>query len=1005
MGEGLTPSSETDPDTFGARGSSRAGALYAEQVRQLYRLSRTTYVASTLAGIVVVGALWNVVPTVGLVLWATLLIGIASARFVLYRTFLARKPPDSEAPRWCAFFITGAAAGGAAWGLLGSALYPSGAMPQEFLVMFIVGGMVISAVLVLAPVHNAFLAFLLPSLLPIIATVFMQGTTVHFYMGVMLLVLMVVMLGTGPLVSETIREAIGMKFENSELLAQLSRSHADSRLANQKLNDQIYAQRVTAEQLRQASQKLGALIEASPLAIIVRDVEGRVESWNAAAERIFGWPQEEVRGKHAPYHYPPGADSEGEGFRRTILAGESVAGIEGMRATKDGRVIDVSVSGARIHDLGGRPTGYLTIIADITERKKAAQLQSVISSVTVLLAEAQSAEEAIPRVLQTMCESLGFVYAARWILDRQNLLLRCAETWNAATPELAAFREQSKARLGRPAKGRGLSRRVWDTGAPIWIADLATDETFTRRDAAVEAGLKSAFAFPLRVGGDLYGVIEFFGQQRREPDETVLRVAGTVSSHIGQFIARKQAERNLQFVASHDALTGLFNRSMFSERLQQALAQAHRHGRRLAVLFIDLDGFKLINDMVGHDAGDVLLADLANRLRVCMREGDTLGRMGGDEFVVLIEGYDEDTQLLEVARKVLDTVAEPFLLRDGEHHVTASIGIAAYPQDGENAPDLLKNADIAMYRAKEQGKDNYQFHSAEMNTHLVERVSMENALRRALERDELALFYQPIVSMHDKRVLGVEGLVRWMHPSQGVINAPEFVPIAEDAGLFTAMGEWVLRAACKQLHAWQLGGSGPMRVAVNVSMRQFAQDDFIQRLRESAHAASVEPSYLDIEVTESILMRNVDRAGKLLAQLKELGIRIVMDDFGTGHSSLGCLKRFPVDAVKIDRSLVCQLPVAPEAVELTRAVIAMAHSLNRTVIAEGVETAEQWEFLLEHGCDAMQGNYFCPPTPAESLDAMLVHKAQDPAPRVARVQQLRAVRALRPGSHDAGGES
>jgi diguanylate cyclase (GGDEF)-like protein/PAS domain S-box-containing protein len=1003
MGEGLTSPAEISPGSPREPGLSRAGSIHAEQVRQLYRLSRTTYAASLLAGLVVVGALWNVVPTAGLVLWAMLLVAVMSARFALYRIFLARNPPDAEAGKWCAFFIAGAAAAGASWGLLGSALYPSGAMPQEFLVIFVVGGMVISAVLVLAPVQNAFLAFLMPSILPIIPTVFMQGTTVHFYMGVMLVLLLVVMLGTGPIVSEVIREAIGMKFENSELLAQLSQSHAESRLANLQLNDQVYAQRVTAEQLRQASQKLAALIEASPLAIIVRDVEGRVESWNAAAERIFGWSQDDVRGRPAPYH-PSGIDTEDVPFRRKILEGQSVAGIEGLRVTQDGRLIAVSISGARIHDVGGRPTGYLTIVADITERKRVAQQQSVISSVTMLLAEAQSVEEAIPRVLQTMCESFGFVYAARWLLDRQNLLLRCAETWNAPMPELAAFHEHSKARLGRPSKGLGLSRRVWETGAPVWLADLTSDMDFARRECAVQAGLKSAFAFPLRVGGDLYGVMEFFGTQPREPDETVLRVAETVSSHIGQFIARKQAERNLQFVASHDALTGLFNRSMFSERLQQALAQAHRHERRLAVLFIDLDGFKLINDMLGHDAGDVLLADLANRLRVCMREGDTLGRMGGDEFVVLIEGYDEDTQLLEVARKVLETVAEPFLLRDGEHHVTASIGIAAYPQDGEDAPDLLKNADIAMYRAKEQGKNNYQFHSPEMNTHLVERVGMENALRRALDRGELKLFYQPIVSVQDNRLLGVEGLIRWMHPSQGVINAPEFVPIAEDAGLFSAMGDWVLQSACAQLRAWQLGGSGSMRVAVNVSMRQFAQDDFIQRLRESAHAASVDPAHLDVEVTESILMRNAERAGKVLGQLKDLGTHIVVDDFGTGHSSLGCLKRFPVDAVKIDRSLINRVPSAMDAVELTRAVIAMAHSLKLSVIAEGVESRQQWEFLREHGCDAMQGNFFCAPAPADALALMLVEKGLDPLVRTARVQQLRPARALRPGL-DAGGDS
>ena len=441
---------------------------------------------------------------------------------------------------------------------------------------------------------------------------------------------------------------------------------------------------------------------------------------------------------------------------------------------------------------------------------------------------------------------------------------------------------------------------------------------------------------------------------------------------------------------------------MFSERLQQALAQAHRHNRRLAVLFIDLDGFKLINDTLGHDAGDVLLADLANRLRVCMREGDTLGRMGGDEFVVLIEGYDEDTQLLEVARKVLDTAAEPFLLRDGEHRVTASVGIAAYPQDGEDAHELLKNADIAMYRAKEQGKNNYQFHSPEMNTHLVERVAMEKALRRALERDELTLYYQPIVTGDDGRVVCVEAFVRWRHPTQGLINAPEFVPIAEDSGLFVEIGQWVVTQACAQLQAWRATVAAPPRIALNFSMRQFAQDDLVEQLREAAHAAGVEPGHLEFEVTESALMRHADRAGKLLRHLKDIGLRIVLDDFGTGHSSLGCLKRFPVDAVKIDRSLVGRLPGTPDAVELTRAVIGMAHSLNLQVIAEGVETRAQWDFLREHGCDALQGNHLCAPAPAEQVTAMLLGRAPRPS-GATNVQPIRAVRTIRPGVD--GGEA
>ncbi|HEX2825585.1 MAG TPA: EAL domain-containing protein [Burkholderiales bacterium] len=957
-------------------------------MNQLYRFSRSIYGASLLAGTVVVAALWDVVPAVSLSLWAAMLVVVHGTRYLLYRSYLAKQPAPAEARKWCGYFVTGAVAGGAAWGVLGSALYPAPAMAQEFLVIFIVGGMVITACLVLSPINNAFLAFLVPALVPTIPAVFLQGTWVHFYMGVMLLVLMVVLLGTGPRVSEMIRGAIAMKFENNELLAQLSESHAASRVANLKLNEQVYAQRVMGEELRQASQKLGALIEASPLAIIVRDVEGHVESWNAAAERIFGWTFDEVRGELVPYR---SADSEAAetAFRTKVLAGESVAGIESPVVTRHGKRIDVAVSGARIHDVTGRPTGYLTLIADITERRRAEQQQAVISRIAMVLTEANSAEDAIPRVLQTMCEAFGFACGVRWVLDRQNLLLRCAESWSLPSPELDTFREHCKMRLGRPGKDQGIGQRVWDTGAPVWVSDLAAEAGIGRRDAAAAAGLNCAFAFPLRVGGDFYGVMEFFGRATREPDEAVLQVAQTLSSHIGQFIARKAIERNLQFVASHDALTGLFNRSMFSERLQQALAQAHRHDRRLAVLFIDLDGFKTINDTLGHDAGDVLLADLANRLRVCMREGDTLGRMGGDEFVVLIEGYDEDTQLLEVARKVLDTAAEPFLLRDGEYRITASVGIAAYPQDGEDAHDLLKNADIAMYRAKEHGKNNYQFHSPEMNTHLVERVAKEKALRRALEQGELALYYQPIVSVEDRRVLSVEALVRWRHPSQGLIGAPEFVPIAEDAGLFIEIGHWVLTQACAQMQAWKTAGAAAPRIALNLSMRQFAQDDLVERLREAAHAAGIEPRYLEVELTESALMRHADRAAKLLKHLKDIGVRIVVDDFGTGHSSLGCLKRFPVDAVKIDRSLIGMLPAAPDAVELTRAVIGMARSLKLQVIAEGVETRQQWDFLREHACDAMQGNHFCAPAPADALAAMLAERAPD-VPRTLNVQPFRA---------------
>ncbi|MDB5925639.1 MAG: hypothetical protein JWN13_4575 [Betaproteobacteria bacterium] len=1000
MGEGhASPATTTPPGPAGTEQPARADAIFAEQVRHLYRLSRNAYVGSLLAAGVIIAGLWSVVPPARLMLWGAAVAIVAGVRYLFYRDYSRRNPPDAHADRWSRSFIAGAAASGVSWGVLGSVLYPAGSMPQEFLVMLVIGGAVISAALVLAPIKRAFLVFLVPAVAPVIVTVLLQGTTLHLYMAALLSVFLVAMFGAAPLMSDMVRQSIAMKFDNSELVSQLSETHAASRLTNLQLNEQVYAQRVTAEQLRQASQKLGALIQSSPLAIIVRDVEGRVETWNAAAERIYGWTQEEVRGKPVPYH-PPERDAEGERFRRSILDGETVSGVEGVHVRKDGQPIDVSVSASRVQDVAGRPTGYLTLVADVTERKRSEQKQNVIMKLTILLSEAHSVEEAVPGVLQTLCESFGFVYGARWILDKQNLLLRCAETWNVPTPQVIAFRELSQSRVERPGRSEGLNRRVWETAAPVWLSDLEPETTLARRSAALDAGLRSAFAFPIMVGGDFYGVLEFFAREVRQSEDTVLQVAQTVSSHIAQFIARKQAERNLQFVASHDALTGLFNRSMFSQRLQQALAQAQRHERQLAVLFIDLDGFKLVNDLLGHDAGDVLLTELANRLRECMREGDTLGRMGGDEFVVLIEGYEEDNQLIDVARKVLETVDHPFLLRDGEHRVTASIGIAAYPQDGEDAADLLKNADIAMYRAKEQGKNQYQFHSPEMNTHLIERVSLEAALRRALDRGELTVFYQPRINIAEKRVTGVEALVRWLHPTLGVINPPEFVPIAEDAGLFTAIGDWVLRSACAQMRAWQQKGVKGVQIAVNLSMRQFGQDNLIERLREAVYSASLDPKYLDLEVTESILMRHAQRAARLLAQVKDLGANVVVDDFGVGYSSLGCLKRFPIDGVKIDRSLVAQLP-SGDAGELTRAVIGMAHSLNLQVTAEGVETRQQWDFLSTIACDAMQGNYFCAPAPAETVTAMLLQQLQGPN-RVANIEQFRPWRTARSGLEPGG---
>ena len=962
---------------------ANADQIHAEAVRQLYRLSRPGYAATLVNASVLVFALWGLVPASLLGGWLCVMYVTTAARYLLYRAYFRTSLPPVASRRWGRRFVAGAGVAGLLWGIAGAGLFPTGSVPHQFLLIFMIAGMVTGAMVILSPVRHAFLAYALPALALTIATVFGQTTSLHLFIGVLMVVFLAVVVATGAVISAIMRESLRVRFENAALVSRLSN-------ANRELSERIAEQQRFEEIMRQATQRFEALIEASPLAIIVCDAEGRVEKWNVSAERMFGWSEKELLGRSVPL-FPVGHEDESSQQREAILRGDTFADVEAVRMRRDGTPVSVSISAAPVRDASGKTGGYLMIVADVTARKRAEQRQDLENAVTVLLADAHALEEVMPRVIQTICQSLGFEYGARWMVDRKEQLLRCAETWCVPDAKVEEFRSASAARAEAPGLPGGLNRRVWASSTPYWMGNVAQDATLRRRDLALQAGLQHGFAFPVLVGGDFYGVMEFFGRGARARDERIIEISHTVGSQIGQFIARKQAEANLQFFASHDPLTGLFNRGMFNRRLQQALAQAQRYERALAILFIDLDGFKLVNDTLGHNAGDALLAEIAARLRATLREGDVIARMGGDEFVVLIEEFGEPMQVGEVAKKVLDTVARPYLLQGTESRVTASIGISAFPDDGRTAQALLGNADMAMYRAKEQGKNAFRFFAPQMNVHVTERLSLEANLRRAVERDELVLLYQPKVGFSDGKVTGVEALVRWHHPTQGVINPGEFMPVAEDSGLVPAIGQWVLREACRQLAVWREQGLPLLRVAVNLSHRQFTEESLVQMVREALHITSVEPSRLELELTEAMVIRNPGRAEKVLARLKEIGVRLVVDDFGTGMSSLKFLNRLPLDAVKIDRSLILDLPRNRDAVALTRGVVAMAHSLNLRVIAESVETSDQWEFLRELGCEEMQGNYFSAPVPA-GIVASIVQQPVAPGRR-ASVQTLHARRA------------
>ncbi|AKJ27361.1 PAS-domain containing protein [Caldimonas brevitalea] len=434
---------------------------------------------------------------------------------------------------------------------------------------------------------------------------------------------------------------------------------------------------------------------------------------------------------------------------------------------------------------------------------------------------------------------------------------------------------------------------------------------------------------------------------------------------------QKRAEERIQYLARHDSLTGLPNRAWFHDLLTLALHGARRYQRKLAVLFIDLDRFKIINDTLGHEAGDQLLKEISSRLKRCLRACDVVARLGGDEFVVMVQEIEEPEQLVTVARKILAAVLEPVPILGQPCRVTASIGIAMYPAAGEDDQTLMKNADIAMYVAKEEGKNNYQFYSPDIKTQSLERLALETGLRNALARGEFSLHYQAKVALQSEAITGVEALLRWHNAELGPVSPAQFIPVAEQTGLIVPIGRWVLRTACAQNVAWQQQGMPPMCIAVNLSARQFLHDGLLDDIADALRDSGMDPALLELELTEGMVMHNTERAVALLTQIKQMGVRISIDDFGTGYSSLAQIKRFPIDALKVDRSFIREVASDSADRAITGAIIAMGKTLSLTVVAEGVETLEQRDFLRENGCDEMQGFYFSKPLPPEELAAFL----------------------------------
>jgi diguanylate cyclase (GGDEF)-like protein len=587
-------------------------------------------------------------------------------------------------------------------------------------------------------------------------------------------------------------------------------------------------------------------------------------------------------------------------------------------------------------------------IMDISERKLGARRNEIEVALARLFASARPTAETMSDALGAICAECGFESGRYWENDADGPTRRCAqwgELGSAGTFDLI----EAAALNG----GDNWLARAWRTGGVHKVESAG------------------AIVLPLVAGDKRLGAIGLFGRGADSLQHDLVKLLEGVVAQVAQYLMRRRAEDNFKHLATHDPLTGLPNRLLFGERVSEAIARSERSQRGLAVLFVDLDRFKNVNDTLGHGAGDAVLKACAERLARSLRDTDLIARISGDEFAVLVEPCAQPAAAIAVARKILNAIERPLIVQGQEIVLTGSIGISIYHEDGRDAETLLKHSDIAMFKAKENGRNNYQFYSAQMNPHSLQRLGLEAALRRALDRDEFTLHYQPKFDLRSGDITGVEALLRWRHAELGMVSPAQFIPIAEETGLIEPIGAWVLKEACTQGRRWFDDGLQNVRIAVNLSARQFRNQRLCRDIRKCLSETNLDPRLLELELTESMVMQDPEMAATMLKELKWMGLGLSIDDFGTGYSSLAYLKRFPIDSVKVDRSFVKDIPGNAEDAAIVEAVIALAHSLRLRVVAEGVETAEQKEYLKTLGCDEMQGYFASKPLPVEDATRFL----------------------------------
>jgi diguanylate cyclase (GGDEF)-like protein/PAS domain S-box-containing protein len=681
----------------------------------------------------------------------------------------------------------------------------------------------------------------------------------------------------------------------------------------------VIRQREKATQ--QELQRLATIVQQSDDAIFSTQPDGTVTSWNRGAERIYGYSAVEALGRHILFCYPPEKRTKVHAFWQRIARGEAIERFDTQLLTKHGTIINLSLSVSAIRDGTGEIVGVSGIARDVTARRRTEEQLHLRSAALEAAAN-------------------GIV-----ITDRHGTIVWANHAFTTMT---GYSKEEALGNNPRLLKSgdqpESYYANLWRTisSGKVWKGEIVN----RRKD------------------GTTYSEEMTITPVTQDIGNPANRHYVAIKQDITD---RKVAEERVRFLAYYDALTALPNRTLLQDRLAKALAGARRRKDKVALFFLDLDGFKNINDSLGHSVGDLLLQEVAERLKRWAREQDTVARVGGDEFLLVLSAIKDVADAAVAAERIRNAMTAECVIQGHAISVSGSLGISIFPEHGADCETLIKNADAAMYSAKDNGRNNFKFFTEEMNAQVVERLTLEGSLRLALTKEELFLVYQPQMDIVTGRITGLEALLRWQHPDLGLVPPAKFIRIAENSGLIVPIGEWVLRTACRQARQWQDEGLPAVSVAVNVSAIQFRQEGFCELIRRVLHETRLAPQYLELELTESLLLANADVVFSVLQELKAMGLKLAIDDFGTGYSSLSYLKQFPVSKLKIDRSFVRDVAVNPDDVAITTAIISMAKSLNLKVIAEGVEDEPQMSFLRAHHCDEIQGYYFSKPLAVDKV--------------------------------------